>query len=99
MAEYQLSLPAEKDFKDIYKYTLKTWGETQADKYMSEMASAFRRLLLPPRGKMHGKLRNGLRSKRQGKHVIYFLESGDEAIILRILHEKMDPIRHLTEKK
>ena len=37
MASYDLTLAAEEDLRDIWRYTLETWGSEQADKYLDQL--------------------------------------------------------------
>ena len=41
MADYVLTEQARQDFRDIYRYSLKRWGEAQADKYTSGLLDQF----------------------------------------------------------
>ena len=37
MQSYDLTLAAETDLRDIWRYTYKTWGPEQADKYFDQI--------------------------------------------------------------
>jgi toxin ParE1/3/4 len=49
----------------------------------------------PALGKACDELFPGLRRIPEGSHVVYFREVGGEVEILRVLHERMLPERHL----
>ena len=41
MEKYKLTVQATKDLYNIWKYTVNTWSETQADKYYTKLKAAF----------------------------------------------------------
>jgi len=52
---------------------------------------------LQPLIKNRKEIDTGLLSYRINQHVVYFRNSEDEIIIVRILHTRMDPEKHLSE--
>ena len=48
-----------------------------------------------PAGRKHYHVRVGLRSKNQGRHDILYFEDDVEALIINVLHGRMDPLKHL----
>ena len=40
---------AEADLKDIWRYSFKNWGETQADDYLEKLEAGLQRLIDTPR--------------------------------------------------
>jgi len=42
-----------------------------------------------------GALKTGYRRIRAERHVVYYRREGDDVVIIRILHERMDAARHL----
>ena len=41
MPSYDLTLAAEEDLRDIWRYTFETWGPEQADKYLGQFGDCF----------------------------------------------------------
>ena len=93
MAKYDISLKATEDLYDIWEYTVDTWSEDQADKYYGQLVEGMSAIADFPlsMGKSYEEIRPGLRGYHIQKHVIfYMIQSDGGALIVRILHEKMD---------
>jgi toxin ParE1/3/4 len=103
MATVRFSRRAEDDLLSIAAYTLRTWGEVQADRYLDGMEACCERLAKNPRlGRACGDLhpdwqRSMLRRMEHGKHVIFYKAQEDCILISRILHENMLPAGHLMD--
>ena len=80
------------------RYTLVNWSREQADKYVNGLMNACCEVSEVPdkAGRSYEYVRQGYRKYPYGRHVIFFkiLEDGS-ALIVRVLHEKMDFDRHL----
>ena len=98
MAEYFLSKKSLDDLRDIWNYTEKTWSETQADKYYENLVLSFEYIAKHPDavGRSYSEIKPEYRGFHCGRHIIFYriLQNGNVRII-RILHEKMDYVRHL----
>jgi toxin ParE1/3/4 len=98
MAEYIISEKAQADLSNIWNYTVETWSENQADRYMRLLFGELDKITLDPYhcGQSYEYVRLGYRGVRAGKHIIFYkiLDNGKVRII-RILHQKMDYFRHL----
>ena len=91
-----LSREAEGDFARIYEYSLREFGFLQADRYMSGLIDAFDMLALNPMsGKEQKSSQEGLRCLLRGSHAAYYLIAENDVVIVRILHQSQDPLRHL----
>jgi toxin ParE1/3/4 len=95
MQSYDLTLAAETDLRDIWRYTYKTWGPEQADKYFDQIeacceAVGDRRV----RSKTLDGLQEGVHIHRCEHHFIVWL-AGSRPVIVAILHERMDFVRRL----
>ena len=100
MSGFRITKAAEQDLVNIAQYTLETWGEEQCVRYIEEFDAAFERLAeVPTRGKPCDHIRSGYFRYQQGKHMILYRESTRRSkfriLIVRILHERMLPERHL----
>lgn len=96
MAQLRLSAEAERDLISIWQYSADNWGEPQADRYLDLLDAAMRTLESnPDPGLDVGALKTGYRRIRAERHVVYYRREGDDVVIIRILHERMDAARHL----
>ena len=97
MAKYDITKEATEDLYIIWAYTVDTWSEEQADKYyalleagMKEVADALDRI-----GKPYDEILPGLRAHHVSRHMLFYtVQANGRALIVRILHEKMDYARH-----
>lgn len=92
MANYKLTRRAVDDLSKIWLYTYEIWSERQADKYYSLLIDAIRELSTKPEiGRSYSSVESGLRGVKVGRHIIFYLiESNQEILVVRILHEQMD---------
>jgi toxin ParE1/3/4 len=90
---------AKTDLRDIGRYTRKRWGRKQSNHYLGELDACFRRLVSTPvLGRAYVPMPPYLRLK-QGSHVVFFRrETNGDVVIVRVLHERMQPELHLTKK-
>ena len=87
---------AEADLIGIWVYSFETWGEAQADRYLTALEKGILQLVDSPRtGKSRDELREGYWSKRLEHHVVFYTFTDAELRIRRVLHEVMDVGRHL----
>lgn len=89
---------ATRDLAAIAEYTEQQWGTAQKRRYLTLICDAHS-------GLAHGttisttreEIRSGYRSIATGRHVVFYREADDSIVILRILHQRMDWRRRLTE--
>ena len=87
---------AEEDLIGIWEYTLKKWGDAQADTYLDQLNEGIAVLAESPRiGRNCDHLRQGYRRVHIEHHMVYYRIAPGQIDIIRILHEDMDPERHL----
>jgi toxin ParE1/3/4 len=95
MAVFRFTRLAEADLLGIGDYTLRTWGEAQAARYLGELELWCQNLAdNPALGRRCGEVRPGLRRLDHGKHVVFYRQERGGIVISRILHESMLPDRH-----
>ena len=95
MARFRFSRRAEADLFNIGLYTFRTWGETQADRYIRGLEDCCRLIAdNPALGRSCDEIRPGLRRIEQGKHVVFYREAPGGILISRILHQRMLPEHH-----
>lgn len=87
---------AEKDIDAIAAYTLRTWGLEQRDFYLNLLEEACE-TFVPLRADLARPVPDypGLLSWRVEHHVVYFKHVHDGFEVIRILHERQLPARHL----
>lgn len=96
MVPYRLSNEAEQDLLDIYLYSHETFGEEQADKYLSGLENAFQMISCSPRiGRERTDIDPLVRCIEHGKPVIFYDLYEEHVLIVRVLHGRMDVKRHL----
>ena len=92
----EISDRADCDLEDIYQYSARQFGEAQAEKYYWSLWDTFRVLAANPfAGRKRVTFSPPLRSHHHQKHVIFYRVCDDHILIVRVLHERMDPERHL----
>jgi len=96
MPRVDLRPKALQDLETIWNYTLDTWGEEQADQYILDLNSGFGSLAVhPEKGRACDDIREGYRKYDIGKHIVFYRLALKGIEVVRILHQGMDPERHL----
>lgn len=95
MQSYDLTLAAEADLRDIWRYTYKTWGLERAEKYFDQIEACCE-VVGDGRARLKALdgLQEGVHIHRCEHHFIVWLV-GSRPIIIAILHERMDFMRRL----
>ncbi|MCT1685234.1 type II toxin-antitoxin system RelE/ParE family toxin [Corynebacterium appendicis] len=92
---YRLKEQAVEDLRGIWSYSETQWGPAQAERYLRTLERQFAWIADHPTS---GKLVPGISGYRQraaGSHMIIYRLDGRGVIVVRVLHQKMDPSRHL----
>ena len=96
MAGYTLSPAAQTDLESIWDYTVRHWGEAQAEVYVRGIQAACEAL---SNGTLVSRsaddIRAGYCKAAVGSHVMFFRMHAGVVEIIRILHQGMDVDRHL----
>ncbi|MGE0211421.1 MAG: type II toxin-antitoxin system RelE/ParE family toxin [Parvibaculaceae bacterium] len=92
---YRLSPRAETDLEEIWLYTFRNWSLEQADAYVSRFVAAFEDLGSEARKGRSVDAREGYFKYAVGSHLIYYRRSRAGIDVIRVLHQRMDPDRHL----
>ena len=96
MKPYRLTPAAQRDLSEIWDFTEERWDAGQAEKYIAEIRAAIERVAADPaRGRACDEIRQGYRRYGIGSHLLFFVETDDSVDIVRVLHQRMDPTRHL----
>ncbi len=93
---YKLSEDSRADIAGIYHYTVEHFGTAQAVAYHHSLENAFERLCDNPElGRLRPEIDELTRSLVHQSHTIYYELQADVIFILRVLHGRQDPMRHL----
>ena len=93
---YRLTPAAVADLDSIWTHTVETWDQDQAETYMLAVSSALDLLATHPQlGHSCEDVRAGYRRHTCGSHMIFYRQRADGIDVVRILHVRMDPDKHL----
>ncbi len=96
----RVSGPAKLDLERIGDYTRREWGAAQKRKYLGQIKVMFKAVKDKPGiGTRRDDIHTGLRAQSVQKHVIFYRETKSELVIVRVLHESMNPELHLKPKR
>jgi len=97
MVDYLLTPAAKSDLKDIWNYTVQSFGLNQAERYMLKIENKLYLLASNPQiGIKRPEIKDGYYSFPVEKHIVFYLIKDDSIIIIGILHCKMDIKKQLT---
>ena len=87
---------AEIDLIGIWQYSFEQWDGAQADRYLDELDEAIQLLTSNTElGVNRDFVRRGYRALFVNRHAIYYTATDAEIYVVRVLHERMDPAKHL----
>jgi toxin ParE1/3/4 len=93
VALVRFSRSAEADLLSIGDYTLRTWGEDQAVRYLDALEVSCQMLAENPAlGRACDHIRPSLRRLEHGRHVVFYRQVAEGILISRILHQRMLPV-------
>ena len=93
---YQFTDKAERDLEGIIDYTVQEWGVSQANTYLDGLQTRAQLLAEnPDLGMAREILSDGLLSFPYESHILYYKKHARGIVIVRILHQQMDPVKHL----
>ena len=92
----QFTDKAERDLEGIIDYTAQEWGAAQANTYLDGLETRAQLLAEnPDLGMARETLSKGLLSFPYESHILYYKKHARGIVIVRILHQQMDPVKHL----
>ena len=96
MAGYQLTDKARAQLDEVYEYSVLNFGLKNAQAYLEGFHGCFEILVLYPElGRNYGHIRLGIRRHDYESHSIYYRIADEGIVIVRILHQRQDPMRNL----
>ncbi|MEX0603230.1 MAG: type II toxin-antitoxin system RelE/ParE family toxin [Marinobacter sp.] len=100
MASYRLTPDAQTDLVGIRRFTLARWGADQSRKYLSGLRQTLQLLTENPSlGKARPEIGPGVLSFPHGSHIIYYLVHTQQPVVFGVLHKRMVPADHLSERE
>jgi toxin ParE1/3/4 len=89
---YVISEKALHDLEEIWLYTFKNWSQKQADRYYNLLVDEIEYISNHfETGISRDYIKPGYRSSKVKSHLIFFRKNEDGiAVIIRVLHERMD---------
>ena len=92
---FNLTPRALQDLRSIWRYTLDVWGESQADRYLSEIYERIHWLTEHSQmGTQRPDIGEGYYCFPQGSHLVFYLCSEDAIDVIGILHKQMDVLHY-----
>jgi len=93
---YKLTSEAKNDLTEIYIYGYEKFGETQAEKYFSELEDCFQIISKTPLiSRERTEFTPHVRIHHHGRHLVIYVTQDTQILIVRILHDSMDIQQHL----
>ncbi len=75
---------------------MKKWGFARSEIYIMGLHETFERLAeFPDMGRNVDHIRAGYMQMESGRHAIFYRKIESSILIVRVLHERMDFVRHL----
>lgn len=99
MAKFKLTNKAVEDLAKIWDYTFEVWSERQADNYYQSLISNCQEIAdNPDLGRNYEGIIQNLLGMKANRHIIFYRTvKKDYVEITRILHERMDLKKRITE--
>jgi toxin ParE1/3/4 len=96
MGVYKLSKESETDIASIYEYGIEKFGISQAQDYFLGMHGLFQTLSNSSSiGRDASEFIPSLKRFTYKSHMVFYLNSDTEVLIIRVLHHSMDYPQHL----
>jgi len=99
MPSYQFTDESKDDLIQIRQYTIKQWGVEQSQRYLSDLRNTLRMLADNPLlGRPRDDVAKGAFSFPHQSHAIYYFTKPKGIVVFAVLHKRMLPIHHLTQR-
>jgi len=100
MRGFRLTPDAQSDLLHIRRFTLSQWDVSQVQRYLAELRRAMQLLAeLPSLGKARPDVAPNVSSFPHASHVIYYIVHEQQLVVFAVLHKRMVPARHLSERE
>ncbi len=96
MSGFVLSPRAKDDIEAIWDYSAKQWGRVRTERYLRELWHGIEFVAADPRrGRSCDEIRMSYFKYEVGSHVIFYRIALEGIVVIRVLHVRMDFVRHL----
>ena len=100
MTYYSLTKDAERDLREIARYTFKKWGKEKLQEYRGGLKATFNKI---GRNEMHKhqfskNFPELLVTKYKHHYIFYLTESLESPVIIGVVHERRDIVERLTRR-
>ena len=96
MTKIEFTHDAERDLINIFLYGIEHFGPVQAERYAKTLNAKIEMVAEHPDfGADYGFVISGVRRYEAVSHAVYYRSTQTGILVLRILHGRMDPARHL----
>lgn len=96
MTQFILSPNAQKSLRKIKAYSLEQFGEEQTITYLKLIEKKLQMIAKSPdMGRKREEVKKGYLSFLAGSHVIFYRKAKSHVDIIDLLHQSMEPYRHL----
>jgi toxin ParE1/3/4 len=96
MRRLEFTPRARRDIEEIWEYSVDQFGLDKTDAYLRDIQRAAMAVTDDPRrGLACDEIRSGYRKFSVGSHILFFKASATRVVIVRILHRRMDFVRHI----
>ena len=93
---YILSNKAEKDLRSIYQYSKLSFGDAQAEAYLTGLEECLNDIAKnPAMAQKIGDIRPDYKRYLYQEHAVYFVEKNSFIYVVRVLHQQMKASLHL----
>jgi toxin ParE1/3/4 len=98
VATYRFSLSAEGDLEGILAYSIDEWGIEQTARYRDQLLGCCQLIAQQTMlGRSCDDIRPGYLRIQEGRHVLFFKRDAAGVLVVRILHDCMNPFRHIED--
>lgn len=96
MTAFTLSRRARADLGEIWRYTKDNWSAAQADRYADAIREAIVAVARDPeRGRSCAPTAPSYWRVAAGSHFVFYRIEARRIVVVRVLHQRMDFMRHL----
>ena len=99
MPNYSFTKDAKLDLINIRRFTMSRWGKAQAQKYEKQLQETIQLIARTPLlGKARIDVGDNIFSFPHSNHVIYYILGKSGIVVFGIIHKRMVPSKHLSER-
>lgn len=100
MLPYELSQDAEKDLREVARYTLNEWGKKALEQYRGGLKKTFEAIAKneAPKRAFSKTFPELLVTKYRYHYIFYIAENRDKPVIIGVIHERRDIVNRLSER-